>query len=376
MTVAAPARTSRPGSPFSDVQPDVGIALGGLLMVVLWIGVDGLPGGRWLAVHLFTLGIVTPLIVAFSQHQAETVLRVPPRSRTAIRSGLVGGALLLAAGMAFGWTPAIAVGATASTGAVLISYRRLRRARKQALGARFAWLARAYERAHGAFVHGAVLGLAMGVGLVPGWAYLATRTAHLHAMVLGFAGVTLLATVVLYGPTLLRAQLEPGADQAGGRWVGRVATATSVAVLGLLVSAVAGPTGVVARMLAAAALGFAAVGAGAIAVPLVRTVLRKGRDAPAPGVLLAAAIVWLTIGIGADTVVVATARWEWFDTIGTIVLVGALGQAISATLLHVVTSWLPRPDRLAIRGRLDGAPRWIIVAVQLSVVVVVVSVAI
>lgn len=376
MLADAPARVSRPGSPFSDVRPDVGIALGGAMMTLLWVTVDGLPGGRWLAVHLFTLGVVTPLIVAFSQHQAETVLRARPRSRTVLRIALVAGALLLAGGMAYGWTIAVGVGGTLSSGAVLASWWRLRAARRGAVGARFGWLVRGYERAHGAFLHGALLGVVLGIGAVPGWAYLATRVAHLHAMVLGFAAVTLLATVVLYGPTLLRAQLEPGADDAGARWVRRTATSATLGVFALLASAAPAPVGTVARVAAAVCIGVCALGAGSIARPLVRTVVRRGRGAPAPGVLLTAAIVWLTLGITADAVVVATGQWRWFDTVGIVVLVGALGQAITATLLHVTASWLPRPSRLKVRQRLDGAPRWVIAAVQVGIAAIVIAVTI
>ena len=360
-------RPARPGSPFSDVRPDVVAAACAAALALVWVSVDGLPAGRWLAVHLFTLGVITPLIVAFSQHQAETILHVPGRSRRWLRVALVGGAAVLAGGMVWSSTPVIGAGSTAIAAAVLASWWRLRKARKRSLGARFTWVVRGYERAHGAFLHGALLGALLGLGLIPGTAYIAFRIAHLHAMVLGFAAVTLLSTVVLYGPTLLRAQLEPGADVAGSRWVRRIATAATVGVLALLLSALPDPYGVAARLVAAVAIGMCAVGAGGIVVPLIRTVARRGRRAPAPGMLLTAAVTWLVLGIAGDAVLVASGAWHWLDPLGAVVLVGGFAQAIAATLLHVVASWLPRQRRLAVRGRLDSAPPWVVMAPQLGV---------
>lgn len=375
MTMSTSARPARPGSPFSDVRPDVAVAAGAAVLAVVWLTVDGLPAGRWLAVHLFTLGVITPLIVAFSQHQAETILHLAGRSRRWLRVMLVGGAAALAAGMVWRSTPMMGAGSTAIATAVLVSWWRLRQARKRSLGGRFTWVVRGYERAHGAFLHGALLGVLLGIGVIPGEAFVAFRVAHLHAMVLGFATVTLLSTAVLYGPTLLRAQLETGADTAGSAWVRRGAAAATVAVLALLVSAVPAPFGVVARLVAAAAIVVCALTTAAVAVPLVRTVVRRGRRAPVPGMLLTAAIAWLAVGIAADAAVVAAGAWQWFDPIGAVVLAGGFAQAIIATLMHVIASWLPRDRRLTVRARLDAAPRWAVVVPQVGVAVLAVAAA-
>jgi hypothetical protein len=374
---ATPSPVPRPGrwgtSPFSDVRPDVLLAAGAVLAALLVGGVLGLA--RVPVVHLLTLGVITPLIVAFSQHQAETVLRTRPRDRTVLRVLLAGGVVAVVVGIGTGTTWVTAVGATSSSIAVGSSWWRLRGARRRALGPRFGWLVRAYERAHGAFLHGALLGALLGIGLIPGWAYLGTRLAHLHAMLLGFAAVTLLATLALYGPTLLRAQLEPGADADAARWVRRTATAATVAVLALLLVSAPGAWALAARLAAAAALTVAAIGAGVVALPLVRTAARKGRAAPTGGVLLTAASLWLAAAIAADAIIVGLGAWRWYDALGVALLVGALGQAIAATLLHVVTSWLPRERRLATVRRLDAAPRWLLVLPQVAVVVAVVAAA-
>jgi hypothetical protein len=372
----APANTSpRPGAPFVEVRADVLIALVFAAVTIVWASVGGLPGGRWLAVHLFTLGVVTPLIVAFSHHQATSLLRAPGRRRTWARLALVGGAALLAAGVATTSTPAIAAGATLNAAAVAVSWWRLHQDRRAALGPRFAWMVRGYERAHGAYLIGALLGALLGVGLIPGWAFVGVRQAHLHAMVLGFAAVTLLTTAVLYGPMLLRAQLAPGAESSARRWVARTSTAALVAVLALLGRALPDPWGVASRWMAASALLVAALGAGAVALPLARTVRAKGARAPLAGILLTAAVGWLCLGIAADAAVVATASWRWHDPLGAVVMVGALAQAITATLMHVLAVWQPRQRRLAIWRRLDAIPAWAAVVPQVAIMAFAVAVA-
>jgi hypothetical protein len=375
MATSAAAVPPRPsaGDPFGDVRVDVGLALTAAFAAgALLLGTD-LWRVPWL--HVLTLGVLTPLIVAFSQHQAETVLHVRPRPRHLLRALLSVGVLGVAVGLTTRTTAAVGAGAAASSAAVLLSWWRLRSARRRAIGPRFGWLVRGYERAHGAFLHGALLGALLGIGVVPGWAYGAVRLAHLHAMLLGFAAVTLLATVVLYGPTLLRAQLEAGVDDTAPRWLRRAATAASVAVLALLATSAPAGWDIAARAVAALALITTAIGAAHIAAPLVRTVLRKGSRAPAGGILVTAAVCWLAVVLLADAVVVLLGAYRWHDALGVALLVGALGQAIVATLLHVVTLWLPRRRRLALVPRIDAAPRWLLALPQVAVVVAVLAVA-
>ncbi len=62
----------------------------------------------------------------------------------------------------------------------------------------------------------------------------AGRVAHLHANVLGWGVLTLLATVVFFGPTILRRQIEPGADERAARRLRHGATGVTVAVLALV----------------------------------------------------------------------------------------------------------------------------------------------
>jgi hypothetical protein len=359
-------------TPFAGVRADVAIALPFAVLALVWAVAGGLPGGRWAAVHLFTLGVLAPLIVGFSQHQASTLLRAATPSRRPVRVLLVAGAALVAGGMiatsAPGATTAIAVGGTLSALGVAIAGWWLWRARRVAgAEARFGWLIGAYVHAHGAFVAGAVAGGFLGARAVPGVAYLPLRHAHLHTMLVGFAALTLLATAVLFGPMLLRAQFEPGAERQAARALPVAAGATIVAVAGLLAGAAPAPWALGARWLAGAALLVVAGAGVAVTAPLVRTMVRKASRAPLAGVLLTYALAWLTLALAADGIVVATGRWLLLDAIGAVALLGGFVQAIVATLLHVVTMWLPRPRRLRALQRVEAIPVGLAVVPQLAV---------
>jgi len=368
-----PPNSSSARTPFQTVRADAAVALAFGVAAIVWATIDTLPGGRWMPVHLFTLGVLTPLIVAFSQRQLHTLFRTPPLRMALVRALLWSGAGLVVAGMAqpgAGWArAAIAIGATASAAGVARATWALHRTRRrQRDDVRFGWMLRSYERAHLAFLLGAGLGAALGMGLVPGGWYVAFRHAHLHALVVGFAAVTLLATVVLFGPMLLRAQIAPDGEVAAARWLPRIVLGTGVAVLGLLGQGLPAQAAVAARWLAAAGLIVITAGALTILRPLVAIVRRKGNDAPLTGVLLTFAIGWLTLALVADAVVVATGSWRLLDAVGLLALLGGFAQAITATLLHVATMWLPRQRRLRLYPRLDAVPLWVAAAPQVLLV--------
>jgi len=85
-------------------------------------------------------------------------------------------------------------------------------------------------------------------------------------------------------------------------------------------------------------------------------------------VLLTFAIGWLTLALVADAVVVATGSWRLLDAVGLLALLGGFAQAITATLLHVATMWLPRQRRLRLYPRLDAVPLWVAAAPQVLLV--------
>lgn len=300
----------------------------------MWIVVgDRLPGGRWLAVHLFTLGVLTNVVVVFSQHFGLTVTRAPDQRSRWQPALLNSGILLVLTGVPASATWMIALGATITTTVVFGSYLGLRRMRRQAVGARFAWVARIYERAHGSFIHGAVLGLLLGIGALRGSWYGAGRIAHLHVNVLGWAGLTLLATLVFFGPTMLRTRIEPGADARAAAALRRAATALTIAVVLLLASGIGGAAGIALRVLGAAGLGVYAWGVGVVCAAVWRTARTAKRSAARPALL--AVCCWFPLAAWADAIVVATGRLQLLDAVGLAALAGVLGQAVTTAMIYV-----------------------------------------
>lgn len=361
----------RGASPFGSAAPSILAALvyAGALVVWLVAG-DALPGGRPFAVHLFTLGVLTNLVLTFSEHFARTVTRTAGERSWwwPIVTNL--GILAVLVGLPTRWLPALAGGATLLIAVVFLAYVRLRRMRKAAIGARFAWIVRIYERAHGAFIHGAVFGALIGVGLVSGSWFGATRTAHLHAMVLGWGGLTLLATLVFFGPTMARTRIEPGADDRSARLLRHGATGLSVAILLLFLAGIGGTWGQVLNVVAAGGLTVYAAAATLVCLPVARAVRSAKLTAARPLVL--GVCLWFPVVVWADVVVVLGSAWRWLDMLGVIALTGVLAQAILATLVYLAPMLRGRTTdaRDTIRVRLEAGGRTRAVAVSLGVVLV------
>lgn len=359
-------------SPFGDTRPFVVAGLAYAVAAWVWV-VSGavLPGGRWMAVHLFTLGVLTNLVLGFSQHFGRTLTRTkatPWRWALPVANS---GALLVLWGLPGGRGWAVGGGATVLTVVVVASYVRLRRMRKSALSARFGWIVRAYERAHSAFIHGALLGLLMGVGVMSGSWYSAAKLAHLHVNVLGWGGLTLLATLVFFGPTMARTRIEEGADDRAAVALRRGAVGLSVGFWLLLLNGFAGVPGTVLRLASAAALTVHAV-----AVTVVcRPVARAARDAhfsanrwPVVGVSL-----WFPVVVWADVGVVASGRWDLLDPVGLAMFTGVLGQAFTAVLSYLAPMLRGRTfrDRDVLLARFERAASIRAAAFNLGVVAVV-----
>jgi hypothetical protein len=368
-------RRSRLGaSPFAPTLPAIVAALGYLLAVALWsVAGDHLPGGRWLAVHLFTLGVLTNLVFGFTHHFARTLTRTGearPRWRTLV---LNLGVLTVLVGLPFAATPVVAVGGTVVIAAIFESYLRLRRSRRAAVGARFAWIVRVYERAHGAFIHGALLGVLLGVGLLPGTWYAAGRLAHLHVNVLGWGGLTLLATLVFFGPTMTRTRIRPGADDVAARALRWGAAGLTLGVVSLLASGLGGAAGTGLRVLAAVALAVFAWATTRTCTPVIAAA-RGASPSPARWHVIATS-TWFVVAVWVDVVVVASGAWRFLDALGAAALLGVLGQGIVTALGYVAPmlrsrSFAGRDTTLA---RLERGARLRVTAYNLGVATIVAS---
>lgn len=347
------------GGPFRRLRAVALMAAGYALATTVWIVAGArLPGGRWLAIHLFTLGVLTNLVLALSDHFARTLTHqsgAAPRWQLAVANA---GVVAVLWGIPAGERWSVAFGAAVVTGVVLLSYVRLRRLRRAALGPRFGWVVRMYERAHGAFVHGAVLGALVGTGVLPGAWYLAARTAHLHVMLLGWAGLTLLATIVFFGPTVARIRIEEGADARAARALRWGATGLTAAVLALLGTGFGGAPGTGLRIAAAAGLALYARAVVVVCVPVLRAVWRARPSAGRWSVVAGAA--WFPLVAWGDAAAVAAGAGRFLEALGVLFLVGVLAQAILAALAYLTPLLIDRGDsRDALRNRLEtlGGPR-------------------
>jgi hypothetical protein len=197
----------------------------------------------------------------------------------------------------------------------------------------------------------------LGAGLVAGGWYAGVRAAHLHANVLGWGGLTLLATLVFFGPTMTRTRIESGADAKAARALRHGASGLTAAVLLLIVSGAPGAVGTVARAGAAAGLAVLGWATVAVCVPVARAALRAKPTAPRWSVV--AVCGWFCLVVWADVAVVATGTWRWLDALGVAALAGVLGQAIVATLTYLAPLLRGRtaPERDAIRTRLEVGAR-------------------
>ena len=342
MTGQPPARSSLAGhrshrlgrSPFGSTAPSIGAALVYAIAAVAWIVFDpDWVAGRWIPVHLFTLGVLTNLVLVFSEHFGRTLTRQPADRIRWQPPVLNAGVVALLVGLPLELTWLVATGATVTTAVVFVSYWRLRSMRHAAVGARFLWIVRMYERAHGAFIHGAVLGALMGTGVLSGSWYLSARTAHLHVNVLGWGGLTLLATLVFFGPTLVRTRIVEGADDRAARALRRGATGLTVGVVLLLLTGLGGTAATVLRLLAAAALGVFAWATTVTCVPVGQAAQRAKPGATRWPVVAVSA--WFPVVVWADIAVVATGSWRYLDALGLAVILGVLGQAIATVLTYL-----------------------------------------
>lgn len=321
-------------SPFRHATPSIAAAMAYALAAgVWWVWGSGLPGGRWLTVHLFTLGVLTNLVLTFSEHFARTVTRTPGE-RSAWWPVATNVAIVTTlAGMVAAQRVAVAAGAGVLSGVVAAAYLRLRRMRRRSIGARFTWVARTYEQAHLAFLIGAVLGAALGVGALSGPWWSAVRLAHLHVNVLGWGGLTLLATLVFFGPSMARTRIEVGADARAARWLRSGALGLSVGVLGLVGSAASGASGTGARLVGAGGLAVFAAATAVVCLPVVRATRTAPATAARPAVL--AICAWFCAVVIADVLVVATGAWGRLDALGLAVLLGVLAQAMVTTIVYL-----------------------------------------
>ncbi|QJW38522.1 multicopper oxidase domain-containing protein [Cellulosimicrobium protaetiae] len=288
-------------------------------------------------VHVLMLGAVSTAILVWSQHFADTMLRrqAPggrPLHVARLAAHTVGALLVVAGLLADVWSLVVAggvlVGAGALTHATVLALQG-----RGALPSRFGRLVRYYVVAAACLPVGVTLGVLMARGGAGTEAYGRLYVAHVTLNVLGWVGLTVLGTLVLLWPTVLRTRIEPDADVAARH-------ALPVLTTGILL------------VVAACAVGWRPLVAAGAAVVLGGTVM-VGRHLAAQGRAaqrrawgfaawsLAASVVWFAGSVATFGIQVAAAP-SWAaaqDAIGGLLLpfvVGFAAQVLLGALTYLV----------------------------------------
>ncbi len=333
---AGSRRVERGRPPLRALAPVVTAAVVYGVAALAWLALGpALPGGRWMAVHLFTLGTMTNLVAAMTDHFARTLTKVEGDGRRGWRLGLLNaGIVLVLVSLPQRWPVVLATGASATLVAIAWLVLALRRMRTRAVGARFGYVVRAYELAGVAFLGGGLLGALMGTGtLPPGW-HEGAWSAHLALNVLGWGGLVLLATIVFFAPTVMRARMVVAADRLA-RYALPVASAGLVlAVAGLIASSAGGPTAGMGRAAAVAGLGGYALASALVCGPALATARRAVRSPQAYAI--SAVCAWFPLAAAAAAVAVVWPADPLVRAIGIVLLVGVLAQAIVGALTYLL----------------------------------------
>jgi hypothetical protein len=209
------------------------------------------------------------------------------------------------------------------------------------------------------------------MGVLRGGWWLGGRDAHLHLNVLGWAGLTVLATLVVFGPAVLRVRIDPDVEArsaAALRWAGGALFAMAGWLV--LASAVPAEAGTVMRLAATGALLVYGWGVVVVASATLTAVRRSG--VASSRLPVAGAVLWLAVGVLVDVIAVATAQRQLLEAVGVVLFIGALTQLILAVLLHLAPQ-LRGPDtatRDALRQRLGrlALPRAVVLNVGVAAV--------
>jgi nitrite reductase (NO-forming) len=150
--------------------------------------------------------------------------------------------------------------------------------------------------------------------------------------ILGWAGLTLLATIVFFGPTIARTKIREGADVRAAKALRLGAFGLGIGALALVGTGFGGGPGAVARGLAALGLAVFAWSVTIVSLPVI--VASTASRAPERWSVLAVA-AWFVFAAWSDVLVVATNEWRFLEPVGAAMLLGVLAQAITASLGYV-----------------------------------------
>ena len=258
----------------------------------LWPNLD-----VWAPLHAALLGALGSAITIWSAHFADTLLHRPAWGGALMLNGRLGlhsvGAALVITGVCINSQIVIGVGASCVAVSATLGVVAMVVQKRRAVAARMAALVDYYICSLSYLMVGALAGWSIKYFDFKGQAAWSNRMylAHVPIMVLGVLGITVLGTLVVLWPTMLRTKMEPVAPRQAQRALPGLALAVAVIAFSGLWRPLAG-IGALLYLLSAAA----------VVAPLWRTGARKGVTNYA-GLSTAAALAWLAwcvirLGVG------------------------------------------------------------------------------
>ncbi|MBE6475641.1 MAG: hypothetical protein E7Z95_08770 [Actinomyces succiniciruminis] len=331
----------------------------------LAIGVIGGPlaaWGTWLPLHALLLGGIGSAITIWSAHFADTLLHRPALGGAGLLDVRLYvhslGAIAVLVGITAGRPAVTLAGVTVVLACALLGVAAIGVQYRRALAPRMAPLVFHYLAALSLLGIGAVLGYLTSWADRRGAAALADTyyLAHTTTMLLGFVGITVLGTLTVLWPTMLRTRMEPTA----ARWATR---GLPLLVAGVAITACAG----LWRMAAGIGVVVYLIGAAAVVLPAAVTARRVPPTSFAT-MSAAASVGWLLACVGyigtgivlADDV--AAAR-EVIHTVRVSLGAGFALQIVAAALSYLTPVMLgggPAAAR-ATNAILDRAAAWRVV---------------
>lgn len=258
----------------------------------LWPNLDA-----WAPLHAALLGALGSAITIWSAHFADTLLHRPAWGGALMLNGRLGlhsvGAALVITGVCINSQIVIGVGASCVAVSATLGVVAMVVQKRRAVAARMAALVDYYICSLSYLMVGALAGWSIKYFDFKGQAAWSNRMylAHVPIMVLGVLGITVLGTLVVLWPTMLRTKMEPTAPRQAQRALPGLALAVAVIAFSGLWRPLAG-MGALLYLLSAVA----------VVAPLWRTGARKGVTNYA-GLSTAAALAWLAwcvirLGVG------------------------------------------------------------------------------
>ncbi|HEU4360122.1 MAG TPA: multicopper oxidase domain-containing protein [Mycobacterium sp.] len=293
-----PVQPKRRGGPRGPVFISANMVVLGWLAVTvaLLLAHDVVDHPVWLAIHALLLGAATNAIVIWSGHFTTTLCRVPDRPawHLAVKLAVLNVAIIAALTGVWidvetitGIAGAAVAVVAAVHGAELIAMK------KAALSARFDYLVDFYLAAIVALLIGAVAGASMALG-VERW-YARLWTTHVHVMLYGWIGLTVVGTLFTLWPTTNREKITPRSYALAHRTLPALAAGLGIVTIGLLIASVW-----------LTVIGFACYAAG-VGIAVV-ALWPKRRPIGLASWMLAAATCWLGVAVLIELIGLIAAR--------------------------------------------------------------------